>query len=629
MLVNPQYPVTLQQAGVLTITAERPTDVLAERFGRGVGELRGGRISGVTLAVAGGEGSEGLNRALIGAYRYIRDTTELQNEELGRLLAGADPESGSARIAQLVLDTSDERFAATYVITPASESGGALRGAMLGLLFGGLALAGSALGAPPARRRAPGIIPPSIAPPWPWLVRHPVRTTIVAALGAAAVSALAGFGPELTYTLLTGLTFGAMGLAFALRGEREVRLLLAAVVLITPFRGAVLASLEAIGAPGATLIVNAIQPALVLSAALGVLALGRTRVRPMPAILAAGVMVIAAVCAVNVLTQTVGLTVFAIGAAQYLTYPVFALALWQVLGPDGGRLAARALIWLGLAVSLTVAIEAVGLVSFEQSLSGEGLETARYGGATGSFLHASIFIGTTIPILAGWLLGQHSRAGALAGALGLSVLIGGLALTFGRAGIGIAAIGVLLLFLASPWRTRFRMLAVGVVALAIALPISWAAGRAPDKLFDRVVAVVDPDDSGNRARIRGQKAAFNNWRDSSLAEHVLGDGLASTGNARRLASLGSQSPESFMLKLLVETGIVGLLTIGAILIWTAILFLRVCFSAAPPLVKGVGAAGFGLFVDGFFYQTLEVQLIAMTWWLLLVIALRQLTVARP
>jgi O-antigen ligase len=308
---------------------------------------------------------------------------------------------------------------------------------------------------------------------------------------------------------------------------------------------------------------------------------------------------------------------------------VFAVVLWQALGPDEGRRLAVLLIWLSIGVAISVALQAAGLVSFSESVSGEGLSTPRYGGATGSFIHASIFLGTAIPILAGWLLAQRSRAGVVRGAIGLAVLLGGLALTFGRAGVGIAAIGLVLLFLASPWRTRLQILAVAAAALAIAIPASWAAGRSPSGLADRLAGVVDPDDPGNEARIRGQEHALNTFRDAPPSEKVLGNGLASTGNARKLASLGSASTESFVLKLLVETGLVGLIAIGAVLIWTAAVFLRLCFSSVPPLAKGVGAAGFGLFVDGFLFQTLEVQLIAMTWWLMLVIALRERRLSRP
>jgi len=625
VVVNPQNPLTLQRAGILDIRGGKPKGVLAERFRRGTQDLRGQRIAGVTLAVAGGQGASGLRRALTAAYDYIQTTTRLQDRELEERLAGASPRSEPARVASRVLASRSERFNAAYSVRPGSDSSAPARGAMLGLLVGALILSGSRLGgaAAPRPRRL------TLIPPWPWLRTNPVAVVGVGALAAGLAGLLVGVGPARSYTLIAGLLAGGAAVAFALRGERAVRWLLGAVIVLAPFRGAVLSLLQTIGAPGADLMMNAIQPTLVVAGAAGVIAMGRDRFRSSPPLLVLGISAIAVVCALNALTQEVGLTIWAIGLAQYLIYPLFALVLWQVMRPGDGVGATTALIWLGIAVSITVLLDYSGLVTFAQSVSGEGAGTARYGGSTGSFIHASIFLGTAIPILAGWLISQRSRGRVMLGAAGLAALLAGLALTFGRAGVGIAAIGMALLFLASEPRIRLRMLVVALVALAIAVPASWAAGRPPGVLADRIAGVVDPKDPGNEARIRGQENALRNWRDASVPQQLFGEGLASTGNARKLAALGSRSPESYALKLLVETGVVGLLLIGGVLVWTAAVFLRLCFSEGPLVAKGVGAAGFGLFIDGFFYQTLEVQLIGMTWWLLLVVALRERLLERP
>ncbi len=72
----------------------------------------------------------------------------------------------------------------------------------------------------------------------------------------------------------------------------------------------------------------------------------------------------------------------------------------------------------------------------------------------------------------------------------------------------------------------------------------------------------------------------------------------------------------------MEGGAAGLLLIGGVLVWAVIRFARASWAAVDPLLKGVGAAGIGLFAESLIYPTLEVQLIALTWWLLLVLCLK-------
>jgi GT2 family glycosyltransferase len=84
----------------------------------------------------------------------------------------------------------------------------------------------------------------------------------------------------------------------------------------------------------------------------------------------------------------------------------------------------------------------------------------------------------------------------------------------------------------------------------------------------------------------------------------------------------SLSTESYALKLLDEVGIVGLLVIGAALGFCAYAMGRVIPRAPDPLQAAIGATGIALTLDFFIYQTLEPQLLAMTWWLLLAMALK-------
>jgi O-antigen ligase len=119
--------------------------------------------------------------------------------------------------------------------------------------------------------------------------------------------------------------------------------------------------------------------------------------------------------------------------------------------------------------------------------------------------------------------------------------------------------------------------------------------------------------------------ALRRFDHAPLPQKVLGQGLAATGNTRKLAGLEPISTESYVLKLLVEVGIVGLLAIGAILIWALAVFIRLAWRArGRPEVQSLAAAGVGLTLYAAIYPTLEPQLTALTWWLLLVLALKAL-----
>jgi hypothetical protein len=58
------------------------------------------------------------------------------------------------------------------------------------------------------------------------------------------------------------------------------------------------------------------------------------------------------------------------------------------------------------------------------------------------------------------------------------------------------------------------------------------------------------------------------------------------------------------------------------LVWAVLRFARTSWAAIDPLFKGVGAAGIGLSAESLIYPTLEVQLVSLTWWLLLVLCLK-------
>jgi GT2 family glycosyltransferase len=118
------------------------------------------------------------------------------------------------------------------------------------------------------------------------------------------------------------------------------------------------------------------------------------------------------------------------------------------------------------------------------------------------------------------------------------------------------------------------------------------------------------------------RRALDRFDAGSVTDKVMGRGLATTGNTGRVVNEHSLSTESYPLKLLDEVGIVGLLVIGAALGLCAYGFGRVIPGSPDPLQTAIGAAGIALTLDFFVYQTLEPQVLAMTWWLLLAIALK-------
>ena len=117
------------------------------------------------------------------------------------------------------------------------------------------------------------------------------------------------------------------------------------------------------------------------------------------------------------------------------------------------------------------------------------------------------------------------------------------------------------------------------------------------------------------------KKALNEYKALPAKEKALGKGLASTGNAGKLTSAEPDPTESYPLKLLVETGALGLLVIGGVLVWALIRFGRTALGGRRPDERASGRPGIGLSAESLIYPTLEVQLLSLTWWLILVICL--------
>jgi len=246
----------------------------------------------------------------------------------------------------------------------------------------------------------------------------------------------------------------------------------------------------------------------------------------------------------------------------------------------------------------------------------------RFGGATGSYLHAAIFLGTTAVLTLGALFARWSRLNAVATIVAVGVMVAGIGLTYSRGGFAIAVIGALVLLVVLTGRDRLRLVGVAIVATALGLALSSALGPSPGQLASREGSGASVQaDPGNAKRIEAMRKALRQYRALPVTEKAFGKGLASTGNAGKLTSQEADPTESYPLKLLIETGAFGLLLIGGILIWAFVRFARTSWSSPDPALKGVGAAGIALSAESLIYPTLEVQLISLTFWLLLVLCL--------
>ena len=103
------------------------------------------------------------------------------------------------------------------------------------------------------------------------------------------------------------------------------------MIILSTLRGALLGLSNQINLPDGLTAVNAIQPALIAGCAAAVLLERRLRFpRDTRPLLVAWVL-IAAVAILDFGTQTVGFHLYAIGLAQYLTYPTMAVLPWLVL----------------------------------------------------------------------------------------------------------------------------------------------------------------------------------------------------------------------------------------------------------------------------------------------------------
>lgn len=416
----------------------------------------------------------------------------------------------------------------------------------------------------------------------------------------------------------------AGALALALFGKRRgLRLLVASAVVLAPMRGGLQALAGDIGLADPGLTVNALVPAMVAALAIGVVWTMRPRLSEISRPLLVGWTLIALVAILNFPGQDVGVKIYGVGLAQYLVYPTLAIAAWPLYEAGDLRKLSRLFIAMGALVSVTVLLQAAGVEGFIQAASAEieGFAANRYAGITGSYLHTSAFLGVIAVLVMGELLEMRSAREMVAGSALLALVLSGQILTFSRSGVVIAGIGAVALFALDARRRAF--VAMLAPAVAVALVVGWFGGVNPGDAGARIGSGFDPaGDEGNSLRGEAFGDGVDRFLNATPARKVVGEGLGATGNARKLVAGDVFAVESYYLKLLVEVGLVGLVAVGAFLVWAAYAFARAAWARRPPWLGGVAMAGFGLSLYNIIYPALETQILALTWWLLLAICLR-------
>lgn len=411
--------------------------------------------------------------------------------------------------------------------------------------------------------------------------------------------------------------------AFALlKGEKALRGLFVVIVISAPLRGGLLAIADSVGLSDPGLAVNALVPALVAAFALGVLAVCRPSLDRFPKSLTAIWLLVAIVALLNLPFQMVGLKLYAIGLAQYLVYPTLALAGWFLMRPGDIIRVTYLFLWVGTAVALTVLIQAAGIESFIQAATAQvdGFAADRYAGITGSYLHTSAFLGVCAVLGLGIFLRAESGRQHLAIGVAIAFIFSGVILTFSRSGIMISLIGIALLLIFAATGQRLRAVSMLLVAGMVALAIGAWGGVTPDEAGTRTSSGLNPTgDAGNQQRLEGIQGGLEEAGSLAFMNRVFGEGLAYTGNARQLTDGEILAVESYLVKLLVETGVLGLLAIGGVLIWALYVFARSVLRVSSPVVASIGAAGVGLSLYNLIYPALETQLLALTWWSLLLL----------
>ena len=255
--------------------------------------------------------------------------------------------------------------------------------------------------------------------------------------------------------------------------------------------------------------------------------------------------------------------------------------------------------------------------------------TFDFPGALASYLGMLIplavaFIATTGANL-DWIPLRSKRAWL--GGAGL-VLATGLALTFSRgAWVALASalgfMGVVALLLDRNLKKVLYLLLVGVILALLFLAIGALASlRAPPSMGNVVLAQfassADWGEHTNVGRVEAWRESINRFKNHPL----WGQGLGMTGavSLRFMPPEEGFVTESQLLKVAVETGVIGLL--AYFLVWAMVFAaaLRAYSASSEPFSRAFlwGAVGslLGIFVHGLAYQVLEVKQTDLALWFL-------------
>ena len=482
-------------------------------------------------------------------------------------------------------------------------------GALIGLLLGASLLS---LSVAAVRLTSPASVNP--------VTSAPVRLIGLLIGGEAAVIVVARWttDPWVMYAVAAGLVLAAaVNLAYA--GTRTSRLLILATIILVPLRGALLSLANVAGVPHSFFLVNAIAPVAVFCLALMNLRRLAPRLRAANPFQWALIGILLA-SALDLASQKSSIRLVAVGFVQYLTYPALAYFAWEVRKPLDHRRLALVLTSMASVVALSVFAEAAHLVRFTEAAAPivPFLDRPRWGGATGSYLHASIFLGTSVPIVVGLVLGTTRLRLKLVLSACLLAILGALFLTNTRGGVAISVVGLLMLLFFLHLKHRVRLIAAAAAVLGIALALA-VVGAGPTQIAPRLRTTFDlTNDPANVSRVATMKRAVRQFERAPLPQQLFGQGLGTTGNARKLVSLPGSSTENYFLKLLLEVGAVGLLVVGGFILWGVGLLVVVARRANRDAgLQGACVAGVALAAYGLAYPVLEPQVTAMTWWLLL------------
>ena len=162
-----------------------------------------------------------------------------------------------------------------------------------------------------------------------------------------------------------------------------------------------------------------------------------------------------------------------------------------------------------------------------------------------------------------------------------------------------------------------------VVSMLLLLTIIVCAGyisspKATGILYDRLLSISDPDSYYNISRI-------DEWKDLLIRaknRSFLGEGLGMVGSiGSKLSIADSTNTHNYYLATLIQTGLVGLLSFGAIAIAALYLIIKAFLMARTPFLKAVTAgtamAFISLLVQNMFGLTIEVYPFNLYYWFLI------------